>query len=103
MKQGIRLLDGGSAAEALPFFERALELRKQLPGNNPIYAFGLAACWLNRGDAVGRKGDAESIADAIRSYDAGILALRTLPLDTDPRFPRRLAIAHQNRALLQLS
>ena len=103
MKQGIRLLDAGSPAEALPLFEQALELRKQLPANNPTYAFGLAACWLNRGDAISRKGDAASIADAIRSYDAGIVALHTLPLDTDPRFPRRLAIAHQNRGLLHLS
>src|SRR6185436_5656229 len=83
--------------------ERALELRKQLPASNPIYAFGLAACWLNRGDALSRKGDTESITDAIRSYDAGISALQTVPLDTDPRFPRRLAIGHQNRALLLLS
>jgi tetratricopeptide (TPR) repeat protein len=102
MKQGIRLLDAGSAAEALPFFERALDLRKRLPASNPIYAFGLAACWLNLGDALSRKG-AESIADAIRSYDAGISALQTVPLDTDPRFPRRLAIGHQNRGLLLLS
>ena len=103
MKQGIRLLDAGSPAEALPFFERALELRKQLPASNPTNAFGLAACWLNRGDALSRKGDAESIAEAIRSYDAGISALQTVPLDTDPRFPRRLAIGHQNRGLLLLS
>jgi len=103
MKQGIRLLDAGSAAEALPFFERALELRKQLPSSNPIYAFSLAACWLNHGDALSRKGDAESIAGAIRSYDAGISAMKTVPLDTDPRFPRRLAIGHQNRGLLLLA
>ena len=100
MKQGIRLLDAGAAGEALPFFERALDLRKQLPASNPIYAFGLAACWLNRGDALGRQGHVD---EAIRSYDAGLAALQTLPLDTDPRFPRRLAIGHQNRGLLQLS
>jgi tetratricopeptide (TPR) repeat protein len=103
MKQGIRLLDGGSAAEALPFFERALELRRQLPVSNPIYAFGLAACWLNHGEALSRQGGTASVAKAIRSYDAGISALQTVPLDTDPRFPRRLAIGHQNRGLLLLS
>ena len=103
MKQGIRLLDAGAPAEALPFFEQALELRQQLPASNPIYAFGLAACWLNRGDALKHRGDPESIAEAIRSYDAGIAAMEPLALDSDPRFPRRLAIGHQNRGLLHLS
>jgi tetratricopeptide (TPR) repeat protein len=103
MKQGIRLLDAGAPAEALPLFEQALDLRKQLPASVPTYAFGLAACWLNRGDALKHRGDPEAVDEAIRSYDAGLAALQPLPLDTDPRFPRRLAIGHQNRGLLQLS
>jgi len=103
MKEGIRLLDSNQAAQALPLFERALELRLQLPQTNPVYAFGLAACWLNRGDALKHRGDAAAIAEAIASYDAGLAALQPLPLDSDARFPRRLAIGHQNRGLLLLA
>ena len=103
MKEGIRLLDAGDAAQALPLFDRALALRQRLPPSNPVFAFGLAACWLNRGDALKDRGDSGAIDEAIKSYDSGLAALEPLPLDTDPRFPRRLAIGHQNRGLMLLS
>jgi tetratricopeptide (TPR) repeat protein len=103
MKRGIALLDEGShdaVAEALGLFERALELRKRLPIESaPLLRFGLAACWLNRADALVRLGGEDRLSAAIRSYDAGIILLRDLSLAEDARFPRRLAIAHQNRGL----
>jgi hypothetical protein len=104
MKRGIALMnDAGTGSsgvvEALDCFERALDMRRQLPVETiPMLAYSLAACWLNRADALVRLG-AEKIGLALTSYDEGIALLRRLPLHEDPRFPRRLAIAHQNRGL----
>ena len=100
MQRGIALMEGGDAPAALRWFDEALALRQQLPADAvPIYAYGLAACWLNRADALACIGDVATVEDALAAYDAGIAVMRTVALDTDPRFPRRLAIALQNRAL----
>jgi hypothetical protein len=103
MKRGIRLLSDGqpdAVAEALICFDRALELRSGLPiHSDPVLGYGLAACWLNRADALVRLGDPAQFPAALRAYDEGIGVMRGLPLAEDARFPRRLAIAHQNRGL----
>jgi hypothetical protein len=103
MKQGIRFLaaeDPSGIPEALALFDRALGLRQRLPIDTvPLFRYGLAACWLNRADALVRLGDAAGHEDALQAYDAAIELARGLPLFDDPRFPRRLAIAHQNRGL----
>ncbi len=107
MKRGLQLLEAADAsrlAEALVCFDGALELRRRLPIDAvPAYRYGLAACWLNRADALVRLGGSGSPAEAIHSYDAAIEVARGLPLQDDPRFPRRLAIAHQNRGLALLA
>lgn len=107
MKQGIEAMGqpgADAAAEALTCFDRALALRRQLPlDDDPLFRYGLAACLLNRADALVRLGSEAHVADAIRSYDEGIGVMQQLRLTDDPRFPRRLAIAHQNRALALLS
>jgi tetratricopeptide (TPR) repeat protein len=103
MKRGIRLLDAtepGALSDALGCFDQALELRRGLPIDAvPTLRYGLAACWLNRADALVRLGDAAQIAEALRSFDEGIRLLHGLPLGADARFPRRLAMAYQNRGL----
>ena len=100
MEEGIRLLQCDNDADAaLRHFNRALELRRQLPTAAPMQAYGLAACWLNRAEALTRLGHAHH-ALALRAYDEALALLRPLPLDEDARFSKRLAIAHQNRALV---
>lgn len=103
MKEGIRLMDEGRpemVSAALKCFDHALELRRRIPiETSPILRYGLAACWLNRADALMRLGTSEEAQLALRSYDAALALLRELPLHEDARFPRRLAIAHQNRGL----
>jgi hypothetical protein len=103
MKQGIRLMNDArldADAMALEFFDRALELRSRLPYQSvPVLRYGLAACWLNRADVLARSDDAERITAALHSYGEAIHLASSLPLADDPRFPRRLAIAHQNRGL----
>jgi hypothetical protein len=103
MKRGIVILSdaqGGAVAEALVCFDRALELRSRLPIERvPTLRYGLAACWLNRADALMQLGDATQISLALRAYDEALMLLRELPMGDDSRFPRRLAIAHQNRGL----
>ena len=103
MKRGIGLMGQGgpvAIAEALDCFDRARALRSQLPVETvPLLRYGLAACWLNRAEALVRLEDPTRIAAALHAFDQGLLLLRDLPLGDDPRFPRRLSIAHQNRGL----
>ena len=96
MKHGIRRLEDGDHAaivEALSCFDRALDMRRGLPiDDDPILRYGLAACLLNRGDALVRLGDAGRMVDALDAFDEGIDVMRALPLTADARFPRRLAM-----------
>jgi tetratricopeptide (TPR) repeat protein len=101
MKEGIRLLgeSPGNVQAALGCFDRALELRSRLPIEVAAYAYGLAACWLNRAEALTHLGNAAHRELAREAYDEAIALLRTLRLRDDARFSKRLAIALQNRAL----
>ena len=100
MEEGIRLLNSDNDADAaILYFDCALELRRQLPIGVPIHAYGLAACWLNRAEALTRLGPAQH-AQTLQAYDEALVLLRALPLADDVRFSKRLAIAHQNRALV---
>jgi len=100
MHEGMRLMQGGKDARAaLLCFDRALELRRQFPTGTPAHAYGLAACWLNRAEALTSLGPAHYTA-AFGAYEEALALLHTLPTGEDARFPRRLAIALQNRALL---
>ena len=56
----------------------------------------LAACLLNRADALVRLNDATPLAAALESADEAIEVLSALPMDEDPLYPRRLAIGCQN-------
>ena len=99
MQEGIRLTQSGNDVDALPYFDRALELRRRLPTEVPLHAYGLAACWLNRAEALTRLGPGHHVL-ALGAYDEALALLRPLPLGGDARFSKRLAIAHQNRALV---
>ena len=103
MKRGIELMSEdrpAAASEALACFDQALDLRNGLPlTDSPPLRYGLAACWLNRADALVRLGGTPQIAEAIRSCEEAVGLLQTLPLDDDPLYPRRLAMAHHNRGL----
>jgi tetratricopeptide (TPR) repeat protein len=101
MKQGISLMNDQSAvADALACFDQALAMRRQLPtADVPLFRYGLAACLLNRADALVRLGGAAHLEDALLAYDEGIAVTCDLALSSDPRFPRRLAVAYQNRGL----
>src|SRR5262245_63112912 len=84
MKQGIRRLDDGDRAaivEALSCFDRALDMRRGLPiDNDPLLRYGLAACLLNRGDALVRLGGAGRLVDGPDAFGEGIHGLAALPL-----------------------
>jgi hypothetical protein len=103
MKRGIGLMgesQPGAVTEAIACFDRALALRRQLPVDHvPLFGYGLAACLLNRADALMLLRDANQVVAALHAYDEAIVVLRTLPLDDDLRYRRRLAIAHQNLGL----
>lgn len=104
MKRGIRLMHGTTpeaVTDALGCFDAALELRTRLPIDEvPVFRYGLAACWLNRAEALVRLGGEVQLTAALRACDAGIALLRVLPLADDSRFLRRLAMALQNRGLV---
>ena len=72
MKRGIGLLQSDNDAyAALVCFDRAFELRRQLPMELPIHAYGLAACWLNRAEALTLIGPSRH-ALALRAYDGAL-------------------------------
>jgi hypothetical protein len=107
MKRGMALMEESrpaAASEALACFDQALDLRGGLPlEQSALLRYGLAACWLNRADALMRLGGAPQVAEAIRSCDEAISQLRLLAFADDPRFPRRLAMAHHNRAMFLMA
>jgi len=100
MHRGIDLLNIDSPAsleKAVGCFDLAIALRRTLPvAENSRHGYGLAAGWINRGDALARLGRPE----AISSYDEAITLLESLPLGEDPLYPRRLVIAWINRGLV---
>ena len=97
MKRGIAFMEEPrreAAIDALHCFDEALELRRRVPADHsPFQGYLLAACLLNRADALVRINDVGPVAAALASYDEGIEVLRALPLAEDARYPRRLAMA----------
>lgn len=104
MQRGIALMEQNSleaTEDALRCFDEALALRRALPYQEvPLLRFGLAACLLNRADALARLATGDTLDTLLDAYDESIEVVRELPMDEDPRYPRRLAIAHQNRGLV---
>jgi tetratricopeptide (TPR) repeat protein len=103
MKRGMSLMQAQRQAEvgeALVCFDEALALRRHLPLDGPpAFRYSLAACWLNRAEALLVIGGPSQIEAALDAFDEAIALLHELPLSLDPLYPRRLAIAHQNRGL----
>jgi len=103
MHRGIDLLNGNDPAgleKAVACFDQAIALRRTLPlAEEPRHRYGLAAGWMNRGDALARLGAKAQLVESLRSYDEALGLLRTLPLEDDPLYPRRLAIAWINRGV----
>src|SRR5204863_436597 len=59
-----------AASEALACFDRALAIREALPlEHSSLLRFGLAACWLNRAEALMRLDGQPQIEEAVRSCD----------------------------------
>jgi hypothetical protein len=104
MKVGIQALGSGepdAVEQALSCFSRALDRRRQLPFETDAVArYDLAACHLNRAEALAMRAAGPRAAEALRDYDHAVALLHALPLGADPRYPRRLAIALQNRGLV---
>lgn len=103
MKRGMALMQTPSqaaATDALACFDEALDLRRQLPLDGPPgFRYSLAACWLNRAEALLVLGGTSQVEGALDAFDEAIALLHELPLSLDSLYPRRLAIAHQNRGL----
>jgi hypothetical protein len=103
MKRGIAFLEEQrreAAIDALHCFDEALEIRRRVPpDHSPFQGYLLAACLLNRADALVRMNDVGPIATALASYDEAVEVLRRIPLAENPLYPRRLALGLQNRGL----
>lgn len=107
MDDGMRLLaerQPASLEQALARFDEALALRRRWPADAaPRLRYDVAASWLQRADAISRLQRPAWPVDALESYDEALIVLRTLPLEGDPQYVRRLVIALQNRALVLLA
>jgi hypothetical protein len=98
----LRRARGPDPARALACFDAARAIRCTLPLDRcPVFRYDLAACWLNRAEALACMGP-EATASALGAVDEALALLRTLPLREDSRYPDRLAVACHHRARLQL-
>ena len=97
-RRGIGLLEKGdrdSLGEALGEFDRAIKLRRGLPlDEDPLFRWGLAAGWMNRGDVLRRQGKA---AESVVSYDEALAVLEGL--EDHPAVRNRRALAWNGRGL----
>ncbi|MEK7949176.1 tetratricopeptide repeat protein [Luteolibacter soli] len=98
--RGICTLSAGEKEElpdALADFDRAIELRKEIPADaEENVRWGLAASLMNRGDVLHRIGERNDEARA--AYDEAIALLEAM--DTTPGVLQRLALAWANRGLV---
>ncbi len=102
MKQGIALMEIGnpdSLREAVRCFDQAIQLRRQLPPDDPASRYKLAAGLINRGEALTRLGGAENSDEAINSHTEAIALLENIPPDDNGLYLKRLAIAWVNRGI----
>lgn len=89
-------MGAGQWGDALPDLDEAIRLREQLPlESEPVYRWGLAAGWINRGDALRAL---EKPDEAVVSYDRGLGVLGEMEA-TDP-VKTRSAVAWNNRGLV---
>lgn len=98
--KGITLLqstDADELREAVACFEKSVEHRKDLPRDMTNVRWGLAAAWMNRGDALTRLGTADDLKEAVHSYDQAILCLEELGGFDHPPFVVRYAVSYMNR------
>jgi hypothetical protein len=99
MLGGMAAMDRGEWSEAAGFFEKAGDLRDQLPwAEDAEAAWMVAAAWLNHGDVLMRMGDPTVVERAIHSFDKTIEAMKQVPLAKNPAFVERLILTWLNRA-----
>lgn len=100
--RGICVLTRGDKEElpaALADFDRAIELRKELPSDDAeAHHWGLAASLMNRADALHRIGERD--AESRATYDEAISLLEQMPWQEKPGVLQRLALAWANRGLV---
>ncbi|MCW1922984.1 tetratricopeptide repeat protein [Luteolibacter arcticus] len=101
--RGISTLSAGvkeELPEALADFDRAIELRKEIPGDTTEenVRWGLAASLMNRGDVLHRLGERNEEARA--TYDEAIALLEQMDWQTNAGVLQRLALAWANRGLV---
>ncbi len=100
--RGICTLSAGEKEElpdALADFDRAIELRKEIPADaEENVRWGLAASLMNRGDVLHRMGERNDEARA--AYDEAIALLEQMDWQGNPGVLQRLALAWANRGLV---
>jgi hypothetical protein len=103
MVHGLRLMRTGtlaSAAEAIPWFERALATRSLLPyAGNAQLTYDLAASLLNHGEALLQSDMPSALPRALESFDRAIALMRRWQGHDCLPFRRRMVVALHNRAL----
>jgi tetratricopeptide (TPR) repeat protein len=102
VNRGLCRFSGGDPEHftgALADFDRAIELRKELPvEEEESFRWALAAALMHRGDALHRIGGRDEEARA--AYDEAIGHLRLLPYLENPAALQRLALAWANRGMV---
>ncbi len=85
-------------SSAVGHFDKAIELRTRDGMGDSANRWGLAAAWMNRGDALGRIGGLLELEEKIRSNETAVSLLDDFPPDDNPAYRVRFALAQMNRA-----
>jgi tetratricopeptide (TPR) repeat protein len=92
---GIAEMEAGQWRSALEKFEAAIALRESMDWrNDSLVAWGQAAGWLNRGDALYFLGET---GESLASLNRAIEVMGVLPLAENPAYVDRLLLAWINR------
>ena len=92
---GIAEMEAGRWRGALEKFEAAIALREAMDWrHDPLVAWGLAAGWLNRADALYFSGET---GESLASLDRAIEVMAVLPLAENQAYVDRLLLAWINR------
>lgn len=98
---GLNSLQGGNVVawqKAALCFDQAIELHNRGGLDDIATRWGLAAAWMNRGDALGRIGGVENWEEKLRSNHRAGELLHDFPLGENPAYRTRLALCAMNQA-----
>jgi tetratricopeptide (TPR) repeat protein len=89
-------------SEAIEHFDECIEILQTQLDPDLATRWSLSAAWINRGDALIRLGAPDDLAESFRSNEQAIAILQEFPIEENPAFRIRLALAWMNRGEIRV-